>query len=210
MNLILLGAPGAGKGTQAKKLAERHAWVHLSTGDLLRQAVSDGTPLGKEAKGYMDRGALVPDDVVIGLIRERLPKGKGFVLDGFPRTLEQAKALDAMVGKASQSIDRVINLAVDDEIVVKRLSGRRQCPKGCVYNIYFNPPKKEGICDNCGGKLEPRSDDQPETIRKRLRVYREQTEPLVAYYNKQKKLRSIDGSLAAEKVERLLEEELEK
>jgi adenylate kinase len=186
MNLIFLGAPGAGKGTQGALLAERRGILRLSTGDLLRDAVRRGTPLGQQAKGYMEAGELVPDDVILGLVREVLAggdAGQGFLLDGFPRTLPQAEALDQMLGELSQPLDAVVVIDVPDEALVKRLSGRRSCPNcGAVYNIYFEPPREAGLCDRCGGALVERADDTAETVRHRLEVYRRQTAPLIAYY----------------------------
>lgn len=186
MNLIFLGAPGAGKGTQGALLSERRGLLRLSTGDLLRDAVRRGTPLGQQAKGYMDAGELVPDDVILGLVREVLAgadAGQGFLLDGFPRTLPQAEALDRMLEELGQPLDAVVVIDVPDEALVKRLSGRRSCPScGAVYNIYFEPPREAGLCDRCGGALVERADDTAETVRHRLEVYRRQTAPLIAYY----------------------------
>lgn len=189
MNLILLGAPGAGKGTQGALISERCGVVRISTGDLLRDAVRKGTPLGQKAKGYMDAGELVPDDVILGLVREVLSSEAGdtagYLLDGFPRTLPQAEALDVLLGELGRPLDAVIVIDVPDDVLVKRLSGRRTCPNcGAVYNVYFEPPTTPGVCDVCGGALVERADDGAETVRRRLEVYRSQTAPLIAYYEK--------------------------
>lgn len=197
MRLVLLGAPGAGKGTQAKKLIEKYHIPQISTGDILRKAVTDGTPLGKEAKSYMDKGELVPDKVVIGLIEERLKQpdcSKGFILDGFPRNTAQAEALDELLKKLGMPIDSALSVDVPKEDLMKRLTGRRTC-KSCqqMYNIHFSSPKKEGMCDKCGGQLFQRDDDKEETIKKRLDVYDAQTAPLIAYYAKKGILRSVIG-----------------
>jgi len=197
MKLILLGPPGAGKGTQAVRLVKHFGIPQISTGDILRKAVKGGTELGTLAKTYMDKGDLVPDEVVIGIIRERLQEpdcGKGYILDGFPRTIAQAEALDEMLDKMDAKIDHVVNIAVADEEIIKRLTGRRTCPNcGAGYHVYFDPPKEEGICDKCGGKLIQRDDDKEETIRARLDVYRRQTEPLIAYYENKGLLRTVPG-----------------
>lgn len=197
MNLIFLGPPGAGKGTQAKLVADKLNIPQVSTGDILRKAVKEGTELGKEAQAYMEKGELVPDRVVIGIIEERLqePDCKGgYILDGFPRTEFQADALDGTLKQMGSSIDHVVNIEVEDEELVKRLTGRRTC-KDCQepYHILFSPPKVEGVCDKCGGELIQRKDDQEETIRERLRVYQEQTAPLIAYYEKLGLLRDVPG-----------------
>jgi adenylate kinase len=198
MRLVLLGAPGAGKGTQAKKLIEKYGIPQISTGDILRQAVADGTPLGKEAKSYMDKGELVPDKVVLGLVQERLKQDdckKGYILDGFPRNTAQAEALDGMLNDMGMSLTAAISVDVPKEDLMKRLTGRRTCKNcGQMYNIYFTPPQKEGVCDKCGGELFQRDDDKEETIKKRLDVYEAQTAPLVEYYSKKGILKSIDGT----------------
>jgi adenylate kinase len=172
MRLVLLGAPGAGKGTQAKNLIEKYGIPQVSTGDILRQSVADGTPLGKEAKSYMDKGELVPDSVVLGLVEERLQADdarKGYILDGFPRNTAQAEALDGMLEKLSMPITAAVSVDVPFEDLMKRLTGRRTCKScGQMYNVYFSPPAKEGVCDKCGGELYQRDDDQEETIKKRL------------------------------------------
>ncbi len=205
MNIILLGPPGAGKGTQAKYLVERYGFHHISTGDILRDAVNKGTDLGKKAKEYMDKGELVPDHIMIGLIEEVLPEGN-FILDGFPRTVEQAKALDEMLSKKGMKIDKVILFDVEDKLIVERLSGRRSCPScGAVYHIKYNPPKNDEICDNCGVKLVHRSDDTEEVILKRLEVYRKQTAPLIKYYEERGILKRIDAGKDIADVQRELE-----
>jgi adenylate kinase len=197
MNLIFLGPPGAGKGTQAKLVSEKYQMPQISTGDILRQAVKDATAMGKEAQTYMEKGELVPDRVVIGIIEERLqhPDCKGgYILDGFPRTEVQADALGETLKQRESLIDHVVNIEVEDEELVHRLTGRRTC-KDCQepYHLLFSPPKTEGVCDKCGGELIQRKDDQEETIRERLRVYQQQTAPLIAYYQKLGLLRNISG-----------------
>jgi adenylate kinase len=198
MRLVLLGAPGAGKGTQAKILVEKYGIPQISTGDLLRAAVAAGTALGKEAKSYMDKGELVPDSVVLGMVEERLKQDdckKGFILDGFPRNTKQAEALDEMLNSLNMPLTAALSVDVPFDELMKRLTGRRTC-KACgqMYNIYFNPPKKEGICDKCGGELFQRDDDKEETIRKRLEVYSAQTAPLIDYYSKKGILKSVIGT----------------
>lgn len=198
MRLIMLGAPGVGKGTQAAKLSERYRIPKVSTGDIFREAMQKGRELGLKARSYVDKGQLVPDDVVIGIVENRLRGGdcaEGWILDGFPRTIEQAYALGRMLGKNNASIDHVLNLEVDEEDIVKRLSGRRSC-ESCQtsYNIYFNLSKKDGVCDICGWRLIQRSDDREDTVRERLRVYRERTSPLISYYTGQGLLHRIDAN----------------
>lgn len=196
--LIFLGAPGAGKGTQAQRLSEIYAIPQISTGDILRQAVKDKTPLGQRAASFMDAGKLVPDEVVIGIIEERLKQEdckNGFILDGFPRTVPQAEALDRVLDPMDMAIDAAVCFEVPEELLVKRLSGRRVCRScGANYNVYFNPPAKDGVCQKCGGDLYQRSDDQEETIKNRLKVYRDQTEPLIGFYRRKNRLVKIDGS----------------
>jgi adenylate kinase len=197
MNLILLGPPGAGKGTQAQKMVERYRIPQISTGDILRAAVKESTPLGMKAKGFMDKGQLVPDEIVIGIIEKRL-KAKdcdpGFILDGFPRTIPQAEALQSILTKIGKKIDHVINIEVDSEELVRRLTGRRTCKNcGAMFHLFFQPPKKDGSCDRCGGALYQRADDKEETIRTRLKEYEKQTAPLIQYYQQKKTLRSIQG-----------------
>ena len=192
MDLILMGAPGAGKGTQSAKISEKWQIPAISTGDILRAAIKSGSELGRSAKSYIDAGQLVPDEVVIGLIRERLasPECKnGFILDGFPRSIPQAEALDAM----GINIDVVLSLTVEDEVIVDRMSGRRVCTCGASYHVQSNPPKQEGVCDKCGAELMIRSDDNPDTVKKRLKTYHEQTEPLEAYYAEKGKLVRVEG-----------------
>lgn len=198
MRLILLGAPGVGKGTQANKLSEKYKIPKISTGDILRDSIKNNTSLGLKAKSFMDNGQLVPDEVVIGIVEDRLKSGdcnNGWILDGFPRTLQQAHALDSMLTRINVSIGNVLNLEVEESEIVKRLSGRRSC-EVCqnTFHIYFSIPKKEGICDKCGGRLIQRNDDKEETVRERLRVYKEKTEPLVNYYSHKGLLKKIDAS----------------
>ena len=197
MNIILLGPPGAGKGTQAKMLVERYGIPQISTGDILRAAVKEGTKMGKEAKSYMDKGELVPDKVVIGIVEERIQQpdcDKGYMLDGFPRTVPQAEALDGMLNNLSSQIDHVVSIEVDNKELVKRLTGRRTCRDcGAGFHVMFDPPKQEGVCDKCGGELYQRDDDNVETVTSRLEVYEAQTLPLIDYYQAQDKVRSIDG-----------------
>lgn len=197
MKLVLLGAPGAGKGTQAKKLIDKYGIPQISTGDILRKAVADGTPLGLEAKSYMDKGELVPDSVVIGLVRERLNQEdckKGYILDGFPRNTSQAETLDAVLSDMNASLDLALSVDVDMDDLMKRLTGRRTC-RACqqMYNIHFSSPQKEGACDKCGGELYQRDDDREETIKKRLDVYQAQTAPLIDYYSGKGILKSVKG-----------------
>jgi len=198
MRLVLLGAPGAGKGTQAKKLVEKYGLPQISTGDLLRASVAAGTPLGKEAKSYMDKGELVPDSVVIRMVEERIKQDdckRGFILDGFPRNVTQAEELDKMLTLLRMPLTAVLSVDVPFEDLMKRLTGRRTC-KACgqMYNIYFTPSQKEGICDKCGGELFQRDDDKENTIKKRLEVYNAQTAPLIDYYGKKGILKSIAGT----------------
>jgi adenylate kinase len=197
MKLILLGPPGAGKGTQAKMLTERFSIPQISTGDILRAAVKEGTPMGRKAKEYMDAGGLVPDEVVVGIVRDRLLAAdcdNGFILDGFPRTVAQADALQDNLEEMDKALDRVISLEVDAEALVERLTGRRTCKEcGRGYHVKFDPPREDAICDACGGSLFQRGDDQEETIRKRLQVYAEQTSPLISYYRDAGVLMELDG-----------------
>lgn len=197
MRIVLLGAPGSGKGTQAKLLSEKYKIPQISTGDALRAAVEAGTELGKKAKAAMNAGQLVSDDIVLGIIQERLSKPDaraGFILDGFPRNIPQAQALDAMLARMGQPLQLALLVDVDQEVLMKRLTGRRTCGScGAIYNIYFSPPKTPGKCDKCGGVLQHRSDDNEETVNKRLKVYEEQTSPLVSYYKAQGKLRTVRG-----------------
>ncbi len=197
MNIILLGPPGAGKGTQAKMLVDKYKMPQISTGDILRAAVKEGTPLGKEAKSYMDKGQLVPDSVVIGIVEDRIQQPdcrNGYMLDGFPRTVPQAEALDEMLRKRKAKIDHVVSVEVAGDELVKRLTGRRTCREcGAGVHVHFDPPKKAGTCDKCGGELYQRDDDNEKTVTARLQVYESQTLPLIEYYKRQGKLRSVDG-----------------
>lgn len=212
MRLVFMGAPGSGKGTQARRLMEAFASPQISTGDLLRAAVSAGTALGKKAKAAMDAGQLVADDIVVGMIRERLRQkdtGFGFILDGFPRSLTQAAALDKMLDAESKPLHKAVLLDVKQDNLVKRLTGRRTCKIcGHLYNIYFSPPKKAGVCDMDGGELLQRADDNEETIGKRLKVYNDQTAPLIDYYKKQNKFVAIDGEGSPEDIFRRIEKVL--
>ena len=198
MNLILLGAPGAGKGTQAELLIEKLSIPSISTGNMLREAIANGTQLGKEAKTYMDGGLLVPDDLILSIVADRVAQpdcANGFILDGVPRTLAQAEALDAKGVK----IDHVVSIEIDDSVIEGRMTGRRVCGKcGASYHIVANPPKAEGICDSCGGELQIRKDDAPETVRKRLDVYHASTEVLKEYYAAKGKLRLVEGNQSIE------------
>jgi adenylate kinase len=198
MNIILLGAPGAGKGTQAARMVERYGAPQVSTGDIFRKAVGDGTPLGVEAKKYMDAGELVPDEIVIGIVQERLAQPDlvgGFILDGFPRTVPQADALDAALAGMGRGIDAVISVDVPSEALVERLTARRQCRQcGRIYNVLVDAPTTEGTCDACGGEVYQRDDDTVETVTNRLGVYEAQTAPLIAYYEAKGLLKHIDGT----------------
>ncbi|MDW5548767.1 adenylate kinase [Methanosarcina sp.] len=197
MNIILFGPPGAGKGTQAKKMVDYYGIPQISTGDILRANVREGTELGLAAKKYMDKGELVPDEVLIGIIKNRLKEQdceKGFILDGYPRTLPQADALAVILDEINKPIDAVLNLEVPDEELVERISGRLMCNCGASYHRTFNPPKKDEICDICGGKVFQRADDKEEAVKTRLHVYKKQTEPLIDYYAKQGLLMNLDGT----------------
>ena len=198
MKIIMLGAPGAGKGTQAKMLAEKFNIPHISTGDIFRANIKNGTELGKKAKEYMDKGQLVPDELTVEILLDRVANDDckdGYVLDGFPRAIPQADVLDKELTKLGDKVDFAINVDVPDENIVRRLSGRRACLKcGATYHIEHIPPKKEGICDTCGSELVQRDDDKPETVQNRLSVYHEQTQPLIDYYNKKNILKSVDGT----------------
>jgi len=209
MNIILLGPPGGGKGTQARFITEKFGIPQISTGDMLRDAVTNKTDLGLKAKEYMDAGKLVPDDLVIKIVEERLKRDDckdGFILDGFPRTLLQAEALDKILTRMSKKIDYVINIDVPAEDIVKRLTSRRICKKcGNIYNLLSNPPKIDGRCDICGGELYQREDDKEETVRRRLQVYKEDTEPLIMYYKSKGVLKTIDGRKDIDDVKNLIE-----
>ena len=198
MKLIMLGAPGAGKGTQAKRIAAKYGIPHISTGDIFRANIKNGTELGKKAQTYMDQGLLVPDELVCDLVVDRIQQSdceKGYVLDGFPRTIPQAEALTAALEKLGTGIDYAINVEVLDANILNRMGGRRACLGcGATYHVEFNAPKQEGICDTCGAELVLRDDDKPETVQKRLDVYHEQTQPLIDYYTKAGKLAEVDGT----------------
>ena len=198
MKIIMLGAPGAGKGTQAKMIAERYNIPHVSTGDIFRANIKNNTELGRKAKEYMDKGELVPDELTVSILLDRVAQDDcktGYVLDGFPRTIPQAEALTAALEKMGTQIDYAIDVDVPDTDIVERMSGRRACVKcGATYHILFNPPQQENICDICGDKLVLRDDDHPETVQKRLDVYHEKTQPLIEYYDKKGVLKTVDGS----------------
>lgn len=204
MKIIMLGAPGAGKGTQAKKIAEKYTVPHISTGDIFRANIKEGTELGLKAKQFMDQGLLVPDEVTIGMLLDRIHQEdckNGYVLDGFPRTIPQAESLTEALAGMGETIDYAIDVDVPDENIVNRMAGRRACLKcGATYHVEFAPPKKEGICDVCGSELVLRDDDKPETVQKRLSVYHEQTQPLIDYYKEKGVLHSVDGTQAMDAV----------
>jgi len=199
MKIIMLGAPGAGKGTQAKKIAEKYHIPHISTGDIFRANIKNGTELGKKAKTYMDQGALVPDELVCDLVVDRVQQEdckKGYVLDGFPRTIPHAESLDATLASLGESVDYAINVEVPDEKIVNRMSGRRACVGcGATYHLVYAPTKTEGICDTCGAELILRDDDKPETVLKRLGVYHDETQPLIDYYRGKGILKEVDGTM---------------
>jgi adenylate kinase len=204
LNLVLLGPPGSGKGTQGERLQEDFRLPYYATGDILRAAVRDETELGREAKEYMDRGDLVPDEVIVGVIAERVASGEaadGFILDGFPRTIAQAEALDAKMEELGRELTAAVLIDVADDEVVRRLGGRRTCVKsGHVFHVEFDPPKNEGVCDVCGARLIVRDDDKPEVIRHRLEQYHEKTEPVISHYEAKSILRRVDGTLAPDEV----------
>lgn len=204
MNIMLFGAPGAGKGTQAKFLIEKYGIPQISTGDILRAAIKDGTPMGMEAKKYMDMGKLVPDSTIIGIIKDRLSEPdckKGFILDGFPRTIPQAEALEKLMKEMNIKLDKVISLNVPDDLILERITGRQVCPKcGASYHIKFNPPKVAGICDYTGEKLITRKDDNAETVGKRLKEYHSQTAPLFDFYKDRGVLVEVDGTQEVPKI----------
>ncbi|MGI6443006.1 MAG: adenylate kinase [Synergistaceae bacterium] len=209
MRIILLGAPGAGKGTQAKSITSKYPIAHISTGDILRANVKEATDLGKNAKSYMDSGKLVPDDIIIAMIENRIKEADckdGFILDGFPRTISQAEALDTMLKNLGVSLDVVVELEIEDDVIIKRLTTRRSC-KSCgeIYNTLFNPTKLEGVCDKCGGEVVQRDDDKESVIKNRLSVFYEQTAPLIEYYNKKKLLVTVDATGGKDVVLKLLE-----
>jgi len=204
MKIVMLGAPGAGKGTQAKKIAGKYGIPHVSTGDIFRANIKNGTKLGMQAKAYMDAGNLVPDEITIGMLLDRIHQEdceKGYVLDGFPRTIPQAESLTAALKERGESIDYAIDVDVPDENIIRRMSGRRACLScGATYHIVYNAPKKEGVCDQCGEPLVLRDDDKPETVQNRLNVYHRQTQPLIDYYKKEGVLAQVDGTQDMEQV----------
>lgn len=204
MKIIMLGAPGAGKGTQAAMIAEKYSLPHISTGDIFRANIKNGTELGKEAKKYMDQGLLVPDELTVKILLDRVAKDdckNGYVLDGFPRTIPQAEVLDKALEELNDRIDFAIDVDVPDENIIKRMAGRRACPScGATYHIENIPPKKEGICDKCGEALVLRDDDKEETVKSRLRVYHEQTQPLIEFYTGKGILKTVDGTQEMQKV----------
>ena len=204
MKIVMLGAPGAGKGTQAIKIADKYGIPHVSTGDIFRANIKGGTELGKKAKSYIDKGELVPDEVTIGMLLGRIAEEDckdGYVLDGFPRTIPQAESLTKALAEKGEKLDYAIDIEVPDDNIVKRMSGRRACPKcGATYHIVYAAPKVPNVCDNCGSELIIRSDDKPETVQDRLSVYHKQTEPLIAYYKEEGILRTVDGTQDLPKV----------
>ena len=204
MKIVMLGAPGAGKGTQAKKIAGKYGIPHVSTGDIFRANIKNGTKLGMQAKAYMDAGNLVPDEITIGMLLDRIHQEdceKGYVLDGFPRTIPQAESLTAALKERGESIDYAIDVDVPDENIIRRMSGRRACLScGATYHIVYNAPKKEGVCDQCGEPLVLRDDDKPETVQNRLNVYHRQTQPLIDYYKKEGVLAQVGGTQDMEQV----------
>jgi len=204
MKIIMLGAPGAGKGTQAKMLADKYQIPHISTGDIFRANIKNGTELGNKAKEYMDKGLLVPDELVVDLVIDRFKEDdckKGYILDGFPRTIPQAEALDNALNAIGDAVDYAVNVEVPDENIITRMGGRRACVGcGATYHVEFNPTKVEGVCDRCGKELILRDDDKPETVKKRLDVYHEQTQPLIDYYTKKGIIKEVDGTQDMNKV----------
>lgn len=208
MKIIMLGAPGAGKGTQAKKIAEKYQIPHISTGDIFRANIKNGTELGKKAKTFMDQGLLVPDELVCDLVVDRVQQDDckaGYVLDGFPRTIPQAESLDAALAALGEAVDYAINVEVPDENIVNRMGGRRACVGcGATYHLVYAPTREEGICDTCGAELILRDDDKPETVQRRLRVYHEQTQSLIDYYSGKGILKEVDGTVAMEDVFRAI------
>ena len=213
MRVVMLGAPGAGKGTQAARICETYEIPHISTGDIFRANIKGGTELGKKAKSYMDAGGLVPDELVCDLVADRLQQDdcmNGYVLDGFPRTIAQAQALDSFLSENGSRLDCAIDIEVPDEDIIRRMGGRRACLKcGATYHVEYLKPKQEGICDTCGSELVLRDDDQPETVKTRLSVYHEQTQPLIDYYSGEGILVTIDGTRSADEVFEAIQENLE-
>ncbi len=214
MHIILMGPPGAGKGTQAEMLAKEYSIPHISTGDIFRNAIKEGTEMGTKAKEYMDKGALVPDEIVVGIMKERLQKPdcqEGVLLDGFPRTVEQAEALDEVLQELGMNIDAVVNVEVPEEELVARLTGRRVCQKcGATYHVKHNPPKVRNICNHCGGELYQRSDDTIDTVKERLTVYNTQTMPIIEFYKRKGNYISVDGSKPISSVSEEIIEKLNK
>ena len=203
MKLILLGPPGAGKGTQASKIVDKYNLVHISTGDIFRKNLSENTPLGQKAKEYMDKGLLVPDDVTVEMVEDRLSWDDiegSYMLDGFPRTISQAESLDKILEKNGEKLDLALCIEADYSLLTKRITGRRMCKCGATYHVEFQPPKTAGICDKCGGELYQRDDDKEDTVVKRLKEYEEKTQPLVDYYKKQNILKTVNGSRTVEEV----------
>ena len=203
MKLVLLGPPGAGKGTQASKIVDKYNLVHISTGDIFRKNLSENTSLGQKAKEYMDKGLLVPDDVTVEMVEDRLSWDDingSYMLDGFPRTIAQAEAFDKILEKNGEKLDLALCIEADYSLLTKRITGRRMCKCGATYHVEFQPPKKEGICDKCGGELYQRDDDKEDTVVKRLKEYEEKTQPLVEYYKKQNILKTVNGSRTVEEV----------
>lgn len=212
MRVVLLGAPGAGKGTHCKRIVARYGLLHLSSGDILRRERAEGTVLGKKAQSYMDAGTLVPDDLIVEMMSKAIQEApaRGYVLDGFPRTVKQAEALDRALAKSKSGIDVVINLQVDDDVVVERITGRRSCPKcGAVYHVRNMPPKRDGICDHDGAALVQRPDDTAEVVKNRLATYYEQTQPVVEYYKTRRSVRDVPADGEADAVAAMLFEELD-
>ena len=204
MKVVMLGAPGAGKGTQAKSIAEAYHIPHVSTGDIFRANIKNGTELGKKAKSYMDQGGLVPDDVTIGMLLDRIAEAdckNGYVLDGFPRTIPQAESLKEALSARGEKLDDAIDIEVPDSAILERMAGRRSCPQcGSSYHVKFTPPKREGICDKCGTALVQRDDDKPETVEKRLQTYHAQTKPLIDFYRAEGILHEVDGTKKPDEV----------
>lgn len=204
MKIVMLGAPGAGKGTQAKKIADKYGIPHISTGDIFRANIKEGTELGMKAKAFMDKGLLVPDEITIGMLMDRIHQDdckNGYVLDGFPRTIPQAESLTKALAEGGEAIDYAVNVDVPDQSIIDRMAGRRACLScGSTYHIVYAPAKKEGICDRCGAALVLRDDDKPETVKKRLTVYHDQTQPLIDYYEKAGVLKTVDGTQAMDQV----------